>query len=125
MTDPAELALTPVSVPFWEGAAQGDLVLQRCDSCQAFVWYPRAICPACHSAELTWTPAAGTGTVAFQGMEMPMTLLTRRPNKMRQELTMQASKLKLFMKNIWRQKAAAVLIFRETNFTGKSGILWL
>jgi outer membrane lipoprotein-sorting protein len=30
-----------------------------------------------------------TGTVAFQGMEMPMTLLTKRPNKMRQELSMQ------------------------------------
>lgn len=63
MTDPAELALTPVSVPFWEAAAQGDLVLQRCDACQQFVWYPRAICPSCQGAELTWTPAAGTGTV--------------------------------------------------------------
>lgn len=30
-----------------------------------------------------------TGTVAFQGMEMPMTLLTKRPNRMRQELSMQ------------------------------------
>lgn len=34
-----------------------------------------------------------TGTVAFQGMEMPMTLLTRRPNKMRQELTMQGQSI--------------------------------
>ena len=30
-----------------------------------------------------------TGDVSFQGMDMPMTLLTKRPNKMRQELTMQ------------------------------------
>jgi outer membrane lipoprotein-sorting protein len=30
-----------------------------------------------------------TGNVSFQGMDMPMTLLTKRPNKMRQELTMQ------------------------------------
>lgn len=34
-----------------------------------------------------------TGTVAFQGMEMPMTLLTKRPNKMRQELTMQGQSI--------------------------------
>jgi outer membrane lipoprotein-sorting protein len=34
-----------------------------------------------------------TGTVAFQGMEMPMTLLTKRPNKMRQELSMQGQSI--------------------------------
>lgn len=30
-----------------------------------------------------------TGTVSAQGMDMPITLLTKRPNKMRQELTVQ------------------------------------
>jgi outer membrane lipoprotein-sorting protein len=34
-----------------------------------------------------------TGIVAFQGMEMPMTLLTKRPNKMRQELSMQGQSI--------------------------------
>jgi outer membrane lipoprotein-sorting protein len=34
-----------------------------------------------------------TGTVAFQGMDMPMTLLTKRPNKMRQELSMQGQSI--------------------------------
>jgi outer membrane lipoprotein-sorting protein len=29
------------------------------------------------------------GNATFQGMDMPMTLITKRPNKMRQELTMQ------------------------------------
>lgn len=30
-----------------------------------------------------------TGTVTAQGMDMPLTLVTKRPNKMRQEMTMQ------------------------------------
>ena len=34
-----------------------------------------------------------TGTVSAQGMEMPITLLTKRPNKMRQELSMQGQSI--------------------------------
>lgn len=52
-----------VSTAFWAAAADGLLVLQRCDDCEKFVWYPRAICPSCGSAALTWTPASGAGTV--------------------------------------------------------------
>jgi uncharacterized OB-fold protein len=59
----AELALTAVSAPFWEAASHGQLVLQRCDACMRVVWYPRAICPGCGATTLTWTPAAGIGTV--------------------------------------------------------------
>jgi uncharacterized OB-fold protein len=58
-----ELALTEVSVPFWASASQGRLVLQRCDSCEAFVWYPRSMCPTCGAGSLTWTPSQGTGAV--------------------------------------------------------------
>lgn len=63
MSDPEELALTAVSAPFWEAASQGRLLLQRCDGCQAFVWYPRALCPSCGSDALTWVPSPGEGAV--------------------------------------------------------------
>lgn len=63
MSERHELSLTEVSSPFWEAAARGELVLQRCDSCQGFVWYPRAVCPHCGSLSLTWTAASRYGTV--------------------------------------------------------------
>jgi uncharacterized OB-fold protein len=63
MTDAPELALTAVSAPFWAAAADGRLVLQRCDACAAYVWYPRALCPSCGATALTWTEASDTGTV--------------------------------------------------------------
>lgn len=34
-----------------------------------------------------------TGTIAIQGMEMPLTMTTKRPNKMKQEMTMQGQRL--------------------------------
>ena len=63
MTDDVANAMTDVSVPFWEAAGRGELVLQRCDDCEHVVWYPRALCPSCGSMSLRWTPASGTGTV--------------------------------------------------------------
>jgi uncharacterized OB-fold protein len=63
VTDAEALALTPVSGPFWDAAARGELRLQRCDDCSRFVWYPRALCPTCGSISLTWTTSPGEGTV--------------------------------------------------------------
>ena len=51
------------SAPFWDATRTPRLVIQRCDDCAAFVWYPRAVCPRCLSGELTWTEAAGAGIV--------------------------------------------------------------
>ena len=34
-----------------------------------------------------------TGSVSVQGMDMPLTVLTKRPNKMKQEMTMQGQKV--------------------------------
>ncbi len=49
--------------PFWAAAAEGRLVLPRCDSCQAVVWYPRRFCPVCHRFGVSWFDATGHGTV--------------------------------------------------------------
>jgi uncharacterized OB-fold protein len=51
------------SRPYWEGLAQGELRIQRCKSCTKPVFYPRAICPHCHSDQLEWTVASGKGTI--------------------------------------------------------------
>lgn len=49
--------------PFWEGAARGQLMLPRCVDCNRVHWYPRHLCPFCHSANLAWIEASGEGTV--------------------------------------------------------------
>lgn len=47
--------------PFWEGAKQGKLVIPRCTECNRVHWYPRLICPFCHSTALEWIEASGEG----------------------------------------------------------------
>jgi len=49
--------------PFWEGAQAGKLMLPRCQDCNRVHWYPRHICPNCHSMNLEWIEGSGEGTV--------------------------------------------------------------
>lgn len=49
--------------PYWDGAAQGELRIQHCAACGNPRHYPRHICDACHSFDVTWKPASGRGTV--------------------------------------------------------------
>jgi uncharacterized OB-fold protein len=51
------------SRPYWEGLARGELRIQRCRTCAKAVFYPRAICPHCHSDQLEWIAASGKGTI--------------------------------------------------------------
>lgn len=51
------------SRPYWEGLAQGELRIQRCDSCSRAIFYPRALCPYCHSEKISWIVASGKGTL--------------------------------------------------------------
>ncbi len=51
------------SRPYWEGLAQGELRIQRCDACARAVFYPRALCPHCFSERLLWIVASGKGTI--------------------------------------------------------------
>jgi uncharacterized protein len=57
------VAPTPLSVPFWEGLAREKLRLQRCDSCDSWVYYPRVRCPRCLSDRLSWHEVAPDGIV--------------------------------------------------------------
>jgi len=55
---------TPTEQPFYDACAAGKLALQRCQSCSHVLFYPRAHCDACHSDQLVWEDASGTGTIA-------------------------------------------------------------
>jgi uncharacterized OB-fold protein len=49
--------------PFWDGCAEGKLLLQRCVLCEAYRHPPSPICPHCLSDAHAWVPANGRGTV--------------------------------------------------------------
>ena len=74
-----------LSEPFWEAAAGGRLVVQRCDDCGAYVFRPEFACTTCFSERLTWTEATGRGTVhsystvwraAFPELEAPYVVVS-------------------------------------------------
>ena len=52
---------TPISQPFWDSLKQGAFTLQRCNSCEGWIFYPRAHCPHCFSQSLRWEEASGRG----------------------------------------------------------------
>ncbi len=52
---------SPLTMPFWSGAREGRLMLPRCVDCNRVHWYPRHICPFCHSMNIEWFRASGEG----------------------------------------------------------------
>jgi uncharacterized OB-fold protein len=52
----------PLTSPFFAGAARGELLITRCATCGAHVWYPREACPHDGGA-LRWTAMSGRGTL--------------------------------------------------------------
>ncbi|MEX2158466.1 MAG: Zn-ribbon domain-containing OB-fold protein [Dehalococcoidia bacterium] len=52
-----------ITKPFWDAAKQHRLSIQRCDSCNEYVFYPRPICPHCSSDALAWTDVSGRATL--------------------------------------------------------------
>lgn len=53
----------PESLPYWQAADAGRLLVKRCTACGRHHHYPRDLCPFCGSEATEWTEAAGTGTV--------------------------------------------------------------
>jgi hypothetical protein len=48
---------------YWEACRRHEFVLQRCRACSTVRHYPRALCPACLSADTEWLRASGRATV--------------------------------------------------------------
>ncbi|OUS21955.1 hypothetical protein A9Q95_02590 [Rhodobacterales bacterium 59_46_T64] len=51
------------SAPYWEAAREGRLDIPLCGDCGKHHFYPRAICPHCHSDNLTFDTVSGRGEV--------------------------------------------------------------
>lgn len=51
------------TTPYWEGLRSRKLLLRYCAACKRCHFYPRALCPSCHSDELEWKEASGRGEV--------------------------------------------------------------
>ena len=64
MTDTLPVPIpSAMSGPFWEATRSRRLMMQRCGSCERFVWYPRFVCPHCGGFSLTWEELSGAGVV--------------------------------------------------------------
>lgn len=53
----------PVFHPYWEGAAQGKLMLPRCRGCDRMNWPPRTICLECRATDFAWEQQETSGTL--------------------------------------------------------------
>lgn len=54
-------AIEPLTAPYWEGTAKGEIRLQHCLDC-GHCWHPPLPrCPACHARRVEWRAARGTG----------------------------------------------------------------
>lgn len=84
-TPTVSYSMSAVSTAYWEGLAEGRLMLPRCDSCGTAFFYPRMFCPHCWSGQITWVRSEGRGVVytacevnaAFDGRpdsELPYTV---------------------------------------------------
>ncbi|UVE17450.1 OB-fold domain-containing protein [Pseudomonas sp. LS44] len=52
-------APTEISAPFWEGLKAERLLIQQCNACQHWVFYPRRHCPSCLAHDLSWREVNG------------------------------------------------------------------
>lgn len=65
----AQTPLPPKPVPdldtraFWDGVSEGKLLVERCTSCETWIWQPRPLCPRCHSSDVEWHEVSGAARV--------------------------------------------------------------
>lgn len=62
------------SAEFFEAAARDELMIKRCDRCEAALSPEAAVCTTCGHTALTWTAASGVGTL------VTWTVVHRAPN---------------------------------------------
>lgn len=56
-------SIDPDSAPYWEGAMQGRLMIQRCKATGQTFLYSRQLVPGVVDAEVEWIEASGRGTI--------------------------------------------------------------
>lgn len=55
--------VTPETAAYWEGAADGHLLIRECQDCGLVYHYPRTLCPECFSEDVMWLESEGLGEV--------------------------------------------------------------
>ncbi len=55
--------IDPGSRPFWDAAHDHRLSIPFCLDCERYHFYPRELCPHCHSDRLEWRDVSGRGTI--------------------------------------------------------------
>lgn len=55
--------IDPGTATFWAEAKAHRLTIPRCLDCGKHHFYPRALCPHCHSDRLEWTQVSGRGSI--------------------------------------------------------------
>jgi len=53
----------PETQAYWDAAAEGKLLIKKCNACGEVHFYPRAHCPFCFSDNTAWQQASGAGVV--------------------------------------------------------------
>ncbi|MEM8687973.1 MAG: Zn-ribbon domain-containing OB-fold protein [Pseudomonadota bacterium] len=48
---------------YWRAAKEGRLVMQKCDGCGAYRFFPSFVCSNCGSDETVWGRCSGRGTI--------------------------------------------------------------
>ncbi len=63
MVDPIVPVTDSLTAPYWEGARQHELVIQRCRTCGTYAHPPRPVCRGCRSFDVGYEPVSGRGTL--------------------------------------------------------------
>ncbi len=72
---PAPLpTIDPDSAAYWQAAREGYLGLPHCQNCDKYFFYPRMLCPHCHSTKVETVRVSGRGTI------YTYTIVRRHPN---------------------------------------------
>jgi uncharacterized OB-fold protein len=63
MPTPTLPAISTLTRPFWDAAAQGRLMLPRCNACGRHFFRPEVACTHCFATDWQWVPASGRGSL--------------------------------------------------------------
>ncbi|MSQ59865.1 MAG: Zn-ribbon domain-containing OB-fold protein [Betaproteobacteria bacterium] len=71
--------INPENKRYFDAAAQGTLLVGKCNDCGEAHFYPRVLCPHCFSDKTEWVAAKGTGVIysystLHRGVPVPYTL---------------------------------------------------
>lgn len=55
--------IDPDTAPYWKASTEHRLLIKLCTECGKHHFYPRELCPHCHSDAVDWVEAKGTGCI--------------------------------------------------------------